>query len=119
MTNPPHDALVQPDLDLDRALAELRRAFPGICIWFGEFSGSLWALLPDRLVEARNADGLARRLRAALGPPSVPASPTRRPDGTWCAPRRGNIRPPRGRGRKPFLAHLFAALVPRTGRRVQ
>ncbi|TDB85145.1 hypothetical protein E1264_22160 [Actinomadura sp. KC216] len=50
------------DLDIDQALDDLRHAFPGICFWHGEWSGSLWALLPDRLVEARTAADLARQL---------------------------------------------------------
>lgn len=80
------------DPDIDRALDGLRRSFPGLCIWHGEFSGSLWALLPDRLVEAKTAAGLARQLHDILGrprpqaarPPSTPS--TRRPDGTWNVP---------------------------------
>ncbi|GAA1881134.1 hypothetical protein GCM10009736_56430 [Actinomadura bangladeshensis] len=78
------------DLDIDQALDDLRRAFPDICIWHGEWSGSLWALLPDRLVEARTAADLARRLRrirphtrAGFAAPCRPTSSTRRPDGTW------------------------------------
>ncbi|MBE1533372.1 hypothetical protein [Actinomadura algeriensis] len=125
MVDRSHDAFIEPDADIDQALAELRRAFPGVCIWFGEFCGSLWALLPDRLVEAKNAAGLARQLRAALGPPRpvegaghVPAPPRRR-DGTWCAPRRESVRPSRGRPRGRFLARLLAALVPLTGIRVR
>jgi hypothetical protein len=80
------------DLDIDQALGDLRRAFPDLCIWHGEWSGSLWALLPDRLVEARTAADLARRLRS-IRPDARPefaarrpASSTRRPDGTWTIP---------------------------------
>ncbi|HWB35109.1 MAG TPA: hypothetical protein VHA75_03700, partial [Rugosimonospora sp.] len=57
------------DFDIDRALDDLCRVFPGICIWHGEFTGSFWALLPDRLVEARTPAVLARQLRAALPVP--------------------------------------------------
>jgi hypothetical protein len=73
------------DLDIDRALDDLRRTFPGICIWHGEWSGSLWALLPDRLVEAKTSLDLARLLRAALPRPQPPrpGPSTCRPDGTW------------------------------------
>lgn len=81
------------DLDIDQALDDLRRAFPGICIWHGDFSGSLWALLPDRLVEARTAADLARQLHAVLPRPRPRVRPephvrrprpsTRRADGTW------------------------------------
>lgn len=82
------------DHDIDRALDDLRRAFPGVWIWHGEFTGSLWALLPDRLIEARNATDLARLLREAhtsLQPETVGmrrARPSaRRPDGSWTTAR--------------------------------
>ncbi|GAA1884588.1 hypothetical protein GCM10009736_60750 [Actinomadura bangladeshensis] len=97
------------DLDIDRALDDLRRAFPGLCIWHGEFSGSLWALLPDRLVEARTAADLARRLRAALPRPRPRARPepcvrrprpsARRPDGTWTTAKSATRRPVKQGGR--------------------
>ena len=80
------------DLDIDQALDELRRSFPDICIWYGEWSRSLWALLPDRLVEARTAADLASRLRSLrphLRPDFATGRPTpstRRPDGTWTVP---------------------------------
>jgi hypothetical protein len=86
------------DPDIDRALDGLRRSFPGLCIWHGEFSGSLWALLPDRLVEAKTAADLARQLYGILGlprpraarPPSAPS--IRRPDGTWNVSARAPVR---------------------------
>jgi hypothetical protein len=87
------------DLDIDQALDDLRRAFPGTHIWHGEWSGSLWALLPDRLVEARTAADLARRLRSTRpdAPPEFamrrPDSSTRRPDGTWTIPPTPNPQP--------------------------
>ncbi|NKZ03541.1 hypothetical protein [Actinomadura latina] len=97
------------DLDIDRALEDLRRAFPGICIWHGEFSGSLWALLPDRLVEAKTAADLARRLHAALPRPRPHARPepyvrrprpsARRPDGTWTTAKSATQRPVKQGGR--------------------
>ncbi|SFP90272.1 hypothetical protein SAMN04489713_11935 [Actinomadura madurae] len=97
------------DLDIDRALDDLHRAFPGICIWHGEFSGSFWALLPDRLVEARTAADLARRLRAAVSRPRPrvrsepyvrhPRPSTRRADGTWTTARSATRRPTQ-RGRR-------------------
>ncbi|MFB4305354.1 hypothetical protein [Actinomadura sp. GTD37] len=81
------------DLDIDQALDDLQRAFPGICIWYGDFSGSLWALLPDRLVEAKSAADLARQLprRSAPAPPASPPH-ARSP----CAPPPA-VHPPRGR----------------------
>ncbi|OLT10893.1 hypothetical protein BJF79_25330 [Actinomadura sp. CNU-125] len=106
MRDLPDGSGIELDADIDAALARLHQAFPGICIWHGEFSGSLWALLPDRLVEAKNAAGLARRLHAALGPPrSVPPTTARRRDGTWTAPRREAVH-----NRRPgLLARLAAA----------
>ncbi|QKW39654.1 hypothetical protein HUT06_41165 [Actinomadura sp. NAK00032] len=92
------------DLDIDRALDDLHRAFPGICIWHGEFSGSFWALLTDRLVEARTAADLARQLRAALPRPGPKPhacrsrTSTRRADGTWTSAKSATRRPAR-RGR--------------------
>ncbi|MFI0479532.1 hypothetical protein [Actinomadura sp. 9N215] len=80
------------DPDIDQALDDLRRAFPGICIWHGEWSGSLWALRPARLVEARTAADLARQLHNATPQTRQataahrPAPSTRRPDGTWTSP---------------------------------
>ncbi|RFS87222.1 hypothetical protein D0T12_02990 [Actinomadura spongiicola] len=79
------------DVDIDRALEELRCSFPGLCIWFGEFSGSLWALLPNRLVEARTAADLAGQLQDAIGLPYVVRRPCpcgRRADGSWALPER-------------------------------
>ncbi len=85
------------DVDIDQALDGLRRAFPGLCIWHGAWCGSLWALLPDRLVEAKTSADLARQLHAALTPhrPRARAGAgritrdsrpsARRPDGTWTA----------------------------------
>lgn len=67
-----------------RALDGVRREFPGVCVWHGQASGSFWALLPDRLVEADTAEGLARRLRETLPRPRHQARPSmRRPDGSW------------------------------------
>lgn len=99
------------DLDIDRALDDLHRAFPGICIWWGEFSGSFWALLPDRLVEAKTAVDLARQLHAALPRPRPHATPAasrrprpsaRRTDGTWTSTKPATRRSARrgGRGRR-------------------
>lgn len=97
------------DLDIDQALDDLQRAFPGICIWYGDYSGSLWALLPDRLAEARTAADLAQQLRAALPWPRSHARPepcarlprpsTRRTDGTWTSAK-PTTRPPAQHGRR-------------------
>ncbi|TDC54858.1 hypothetical protein E1281_15250 [Actinomadura sp. KC345] len=84
------------ETDLDQAVELLRRRYPHLCIYWGEYTGSLWALLPDQLVEAKTAFDLARRLDAILersktwsvGDRHVqrerPAS--RAADGTWAMP---------------------------------
>jgi hypothetical protein len=86
------------ELDPDQAVEVLRRRYPGLCIYWGEYTGSLWALLPDQLVEAKSAFDLARRIDAMLEHPyvrsvrdrhdqrEVPAS--RAVDGTWAMPER-------------------------------
>lgn len=86
------------EADLDQAVELLRRRYPGLCIYWGEYTGSFWALLPDQLVEAKAAFDLAKRLDAILersktwsvGDRHVqrgrPAS--RAADGTWAMPER-------------------------------
>ncbi|RSN44329.1 hypothetical protein [Actinomadura sp. WAC 06369] len=110
-----HPSHIELDADLDAALADLRRTFPGVCLWYGDYSGSLWALLPNRLVEAKNAAELAYQLRAALGPPrpagrDTSAAPpsTRRRDGTWSPPRREAVNP-RPTARPGLLTRLATA----------
>lgn len=85
------------ELDLDQAVEALRRRYPGMCIYWGEYTGSLWALLPDQLVEAKNASDLARRIDSifeCLALRSVRSlhvqhevSPPRALDGTWDTPK--------------------------------
>lgn len=55
---------ISAETDLDLAVAWLQRRYPDLCIWWGEYTGSIWALLPDQLVEAKNALDLARRIDA-------------------------------------------------------
>ncbi|TDC70574.1 hypothetical protein E1200_04885 [Actinomadura sp. GC306] len=86
------------EADLDQAVEALRRRYPGMCIYWGEYTGSLWALLPDHLVEAKNASDLARRIdsifecRALRSVRSLhvqhEVSPPRALDGTWDTPKR-------------------------------
>lgn len=73
-----------PELDLDQAVESLRRRYPGLCIYWGEYTGSLWALLPDQLVEAKNAHELARRIDLLLEHPArrSPRNPRNRPEVT-------------------------------------
>jgi hypothetical protein len=110
------------DPDIDQALDDLQRAFPGICIWHGDFSGSLWALLPDRLVEARTAADLARQLHAVLPhrrphvrPGSYVHRPrpfTRRADGTWTSAKSPTRRPaPRGSHTRRIVRWLLTTCL--------
>jgi hypothetical protein len=52
------------ETDLDLAVALQQRRYPGLCCWWGEYTGSIWALLPGQLVEAENAIDLARCIDA-------------------------------------------------------
>jgi hypothetical protein len=52
------------EIDLDLAVAWLQRRYPDLCCWWGEYTGSIWALLPGQLVEAKKATDLARRIDA-------------------------------------------------------
>ncbi|MFC5180408.1 hypothetical protein [Actinomadura harenae] len=54
--------------DPDVLLAALHREFPEVVSWRGEFTGSWWALLGDRLVEAATARELAAGIRDAVLP---------------------------------------------------
>ncbi|MFB4305311.1 hypothetical protein [Actinomadura sp. GTD37] len=105
------------DLDIDRVLDELRRSFPGLCMWWGEFSGSLWALLPDRLVEAKTGADLARQLYDILGRPRPPVADApdvpsvRRPDGTWNVASRPPARATSTRRSRPVLGRALIAVL--------
>lgn len=71
---------------VDPVLAALRLRFPGVEIWHGAFTGSLWALVYDgsggaHLIEADTPAELGRRLceagaRQHVEPTDVPSSPT-------------------------------------------
>lgn len=102
------------DIDPDRAVAELGKQFPGATIWFGEYTGSYWALTyaPDgtpRLVEGTTPEALSRRLASLMPRPprhvrsrqSSPRAPHR--SAASCPPPAAHAwsrrRPPRKRGR--------------------
>ena len=78
------------DVGLERTLADLRRRFPGVCLWRGEHTGRFWALVRhaghDRLVEAASPDALAWCL-ADLHPQPVVPPYTRRSPHTGMAER--------------------------------
>ncbi|TNY34722.1 hypothetical protein [Thermomonospora catenispora] len=57
------------DVDPERTCAELAESFPQACIWLGEYTGSWWALVRDRLgrdvlLEGRTPAALYAELRA-------------------------------------------------------
>ncbi|TDC60817.1 hypothetical protein E1200_29875, partial [Actinomadura sp. GC306] len=87
---------IEPGPDIAEALEQLRRTFPGLCIWHGQRTGSYWALLPNRLVEAKTSIDLARQLHTAgLMLPRRPGPHTRNADGTWNGPTPSAPRPGR------------------------
>lgn len=56
------------DLDPDQIRRNLAHTFPGVLCWLGEYTGSWWALVGDRLVEAPTPGELADRILAARRP---------------------------------------------------
>ena len=70
------------DHDPDRAVTELGSLFPDATIWFGDFTGSYWALI-------RGADGTARLIEGA-----TPADLARRLDPTKQLPQGSHQAPP-------------------------
>ncbi|MFF5262124.1 hypothetical protein ACFY4C_24580 [Actinomadura viridis] len=66
------------EIEPDEILAELRRRFPRVTAWRGEFTGRWWALTPDRsgrdrLVEAGDPAELGRLLEdVRQAPPPRP-----------------------------------------------
>lgn len=55
------------DIDPDRAIAEIGEQFPVATVWFGEYTGSYWALTHAQdgtpgLVEGATPEALSRRL---------------------------------------------------------
>ncbi|GAA2639237.1 hypothetical protein GCM10010411_94240 [Actinomadura fulvescens] len=65
------------DIDPDVFVGELRRRFPGVCAWFGEFTGRWWAITRDRdrLVEAGSPAALGRRLAELTAPRRTTSTP--------------------------------------------
>ncbi|GAA4060192.1 hypothetical protein GCM10022214_11090 [Actinomadura miaoliensis] len=94
------------EVDVDQVLAELRRRFPGVEIWHGAFTGSLWGLVYDRsgdahLIEADTPVELGQRLydagaRSPLEPTGVPGAGGMVAD-LWSSPtstQRSSVSPP-------------------------
>ncbi|XVQ11310.1 hypothetical protein ACQP1W_01680 [Spirillospora sp. CA-255316] len=59
--------------EVGRIAGLLERRFPGACVWWGERTGSWWAVTRDRhgrdrLLEAASPAEIARRLEIVRGP---------------------------------------------------
>lgn len=64
LARPGGDVMTAPfSVQVERALAELRRRFPGVCLWWGLYTKHFWALVEqdgrDRLLEAESPQELA------------------------------------------------------------
>src|SRR4051794_9985803 len=57
------------DIDPELILAEVRRRFPGVMAYFGEFTGSWWALIGGNLLEARTPREFVEVIAEAIAPP--------------------------------------------------
>jgi hypothetical protein len=68
ITNPSTGAWAPADVHPDRTLAEIHRRFPEACAWFGRATGSWWAMVNDRLIEAADPWQLCARLNELLAP---------------------------------------------------
>src|SRR5262245_30037971 len=55
-------------VDRERVLAEVGRRFPGVMAWFGDFTGSLWAMVGDRLWESKNPREFVEIIATAIAP---------------------------------------------------
>ncbi|GAA2618595.1 hypothetical protein SMC26_05085 [Actinomadura fulvescens] len=122
------------DVDPEQVVMDVKRWFPGVSAWLGEYTGRWWALVGNRLIEAENPDQLRERIASVASPrwPSpppfiTPGATVRRRD-TWlgaaepppvptqrtrrtCSPRRAsplpNMRLSARRGRlRGFLRRL-------------
>ncbi|RSN41759.1 hypothetical protein DMH08_38765, partial [Actinomadura sp. WAC 06369] len=67
------------DHDPEQVQAALARRFPGVPSWHGEWTGSWWSMVGDRLLEAACPATLADMIQTALSatrpPPSRPDPP--------------------------------------------
>lgn len=65
-TRPDLPPLVVAETDPERALAGIKRQFPGVVAYFGEFTRSWWAMVDEKLLEAKDPGELAELIRAGL-----------------------------------------------------
>ncbi|MBE1532457.1 hypothetical protein [Actinomadura algeriensis] len=67
-------------VDPEEIVAALQREIPGLTAWWGEFTGSFWALLDGRLCEFRTPQELVVVARLAARPrPQVAVPRAERP----------------------------------------
>ncbi|WP_143219864.1 hypothetical protein [Actinomadura sp. CNU-125] len=71
--------------DPERVQAALARRFPGVPSWHGEWTGSWWSMVGDRLLEAACPFTLADMIQTALAA-TRPAPPPARPAPSTPAP---------------------------------
>ncbi|OLT12596.1 hypothetical protein BJF79_21965 [Actinomadura sp. CNU-125] len=91
--------------------AELARRFPGVPSWFGEFTGSWWSVVGDRLLEAADPFVLAEMIRTAVAAHRTPRPvPPPRP-----RPVRRARSAPRALPRARPSGHFFGRLRGRFG----
>ncbi|MBE1532609.1 hypothetical protein [Actinomadura algeriensis] len=78
------------DHDPEQVRAALARRFPGVPSWHGEWTGSWWAMVGDRLLEAACPTTLADMIHTAL----AATRPPPRPSGALSTPAPATPRPP-------------------------
>ncbi|GAA2129739.1 hypothetical protein [Actinomadura napierensis] len=93
-----HSPWAATQIDPDVVLAEVRRLYPGVTAWAGEFTGSYWVLLDGELREFKDPHGLIAciRLRLALARPEPLELPERigNPPAAPCSCRRSGVPAP-------------------------
>jgi hypothetical protein len=99
------------DVDPDKVLAEVGRQFPGVMTYFGEFTGSWWALIGGKLLEARTPREFVEVIGTAIGSSvlAAPEEPERGAAAPWPgrAPRAGR----HGHRRQRRWERIICALV--------
>jgi hypothetical protein len=76
--------------DPDEVIAEAGRLRPGVIVWRGEWTGSYWALLGDRLHEFKDSRALLAEISKTVASPRAPTHSSTSP---MAAPGRRNTWP--------------------------
>ncbi|WP_067826970.1 hypothetical protein [Actinomadura kijaniata] len=53
------------DIGTEQVVADIKRHFPGVLAWFGEFTGKWWAVVDDRMIEADTPGQLHQQISDA------------------------------------------------------